>query len=47
MFYGGKVSEYDIFQALDELVKKDIQTLKKIEINNDKIVITNFVLQKN
>ena len=23
MFYGGKVSQYDIFQALDELVKKD------------------------
>ena len=37
------------FQTLyfeDELVKKDIQKLKKIEINNYKITISNFKLQK-
>lgn len=42
-----KLLEYQVLYFDDELVKKDIQTLKKIEINNDKIVITNFTLQKN
>jgi len=42
-----KLLEYQILYFDDELIKKDIQTLKKIEINNDKIVITNFTLQKN
>ena len=42
-----KLLEYQVLYFDDELIKKDIQTLKKIEINNDKIVITNFVLQKN
>ena len=42
-----KLLEYQILYFDDELIKKDIQTLKKIEINNDRIVITNFTLQKN
>ena len=42
-----KLLEYQILYFDDELIKKDIQTLKKIEINNDNIVITNFILQKN
>ena len=42
-----KLLEYQVLYFDDELIKKDIQTLKKIEINNDKIVITNFILQKN
>ena len=42
-----KLLEYQVLYFDDELVKKDIQTLKKIEINNDKIVITNLTLQKN
>jgi hypothetical protein len=42
-----KLLEYQVLYFDDELVKQDIQTLKKIEINNDKIVITNFTLQKN
>ena len=42
-----KLLEYQVLYFDDELIKKDIQTLKKIEINNDKIVITNFTLQKN
>ena len=42
-----KLLEYQILYFDDELIKKDIQTLKKIEINNDKIVVTNFTLQKN
>ena len=42
-----KLLEYQVLYFDDELVKKDIQTLKKIEINNDKIIITNFTLQKN
>ena len=41
-----KLLEYQVLYFDDELIKKDIQTLKKIEINNDKIVITNFTLQK-
>ena len=41
-----KLLEYQVLYFDDELVKKDIQTLKKIEINDDKIVITNFILQK-
>ena len=42
-----KLLEYQVLYFDEELIKKDIQTLKKIEINNDKIVITNFTLQKN
>lgn len=42
-----KLLEYQVLYFDDELIKKDIQTLKKIEINNDKIVVTNFTLQKN
>ena len=42
-----KLLEYQVLYFDDELIKKDIQTLKKIEINNDKIVIANFTLQKN
>jgi hypothetical protein len=41
-----KLLEYQVLYFDDELVKKDIQTLKKIEINNDKITISNFNLQK-
>ena len=37
-----KLLEYQVLYFDDELVKKDIQTLKKIEINNDKITISNF-----
>ena len=42
-----KLIEYQVLYFDDELVKKDIQTLKKIEIDNDKITISNFKLQKN
>ena len=42
-----KLLEYQVLYFDDELVKKDIQTLKKIEINNDKIIISGFNLQKN
>ena len=42
-----KLLEYQVLYFDDELVKKDIQTLKKIEINNDKITISSFNLQKN
>ena len=42
-----KLLEYQVLYFDDELVKKDIQTLKKIEINNDEITISNFNLQKN
>ena len=42
-----KLLEYQILYFDDELVKKDIQTLKKIEINNDEIMISSFNLQKN
>ena len=41
-----KLLEYQVLYFDDELVKKDIQTLKKIGINNDKITISNFKLQK-
>ena len=41
-----KLLEYQVLYFDDELVKKDIQTLKKIEINNYKISISNFKLQK-
>ena len=41
-----KLLEYQVLYFDDELVKKDIQTLKKIEINNDKIIISGFNLQK-
>ena len=42
-----KLLDYQVLYFDDELVKKDIQTLKKIEINNDKITISSFNLQKN
>ena len=42
-----KLLEYQVLYFDDELVKKDIQTLKRIEINNYKIMISNFKLQKN
>jgi len=42
-----KLLEYQLLYFDDELVKKDIQTLKKIEINNDEITISSFNLQKN
>ena len=42
-----KLLEYQVLYFDDELFKKDIQTLKRIEINNDKITISNFKLQKN
>ena len=42
-----KLLEYQVLYFDDELVQKDIQTLKKIEINNDEITISSFNLQKN
>ena len=42
-----KLLEYQVLYFDDELVKKDIQTLKKIKINNDKIMISSFKLKKN
>ena len=42
-----KLLEYQVLYFDDELIKKDIQTLKKIEINNDEITISSFNLQKN
>ena len=42
-----KLLEYQVLYFDDELVKKDINTIKKIEINNDKITISNINLQKN
>ena len=42
-----KLLEYQLLYFDDELVKKDIQTLKKIKINNDEITIGSFNLQKN
>jgi hypothetical protein len=42
-----KLLEYQVLYFDDELVKKDIQTLKKIEINNDEITISSFNLQRN
>ena len=41
-----KLSEYQSLYFDDELVKKDIQTLKKIKIDNNKIITSNFKLQK-
>ena len=42
-----KLLEYQVLYFDDEFVKKDIQTLKKIEIDNYKITISSFNLQKN
>ena len=42
-----KLLEYQILYFDDELVKKDIQTLKKIEIINDKIAISSFNFNQN
>ncbi len=43
----GKLLEYQTLYFDDELVKKDLLTLKKIQIDIDKIIITNFKLKKN
>ena len=42
-----KLLEYQELYFDDELIKKDIQSLKKIEIINDKIAISGFNLNKN
>ena len=42
-----KLLEYQVLYFDDELVKKDIQTLKKIGINNDEITISSFKFKKN
>ena len=42
-----KLLEYQVLYFDEELFKKDIQTLKKIEMNNDEITISSFKLQKN
>jgi len=42
-----KLLEYQVLYFDDELIKKDIQTLKKIELNSNKITISSFNLQKN
>ena len=42
-----KLLEYQALYFDDELVEKDIQLIKKIEINKDKITISNFNSQKN
>ena len=42
-----KLLEYQALYFDDELIKKDIQSLKKIEIINDKIVISSFNLNQN
>ena len=42
-----KLLEYQVLYFDNELGKKDIQTLKKIEINNNEITISSFNLQKN
>ena len=42
-----KLLEYQELYFDDELIKKDIQSLKKIEIINDKIAISNLNLNKN
>ena len=41
-----KLLEYQVIYFDDELVKQDIQSLKKIKIDKNKIIITNFELQK-
>ena len=42
-----KLLEYQLLYFDDELVKKDIQTLTNIKIDNGKIIISNFKFQKN
>ena len=42
-----KLLDYQVLYFDDELIEKDIKTIKKIEINNNKIIISNFNLQKN
>ena len=42
-----KILQYQVLYFDDELVKKDIQTLKKIGINNDEITISSFKFKKN
>ena len=41
-----KLLEYQVLYFDDEFVKKDLQTLKKIKIDEDKLVISNYNLQK-
>jgi len=41
-----KLLEYQVLYFDDELVKKNIKKIKKIKIDNNKIIITNFKLQK-
>ena len=42
-----KLLEYQALYFDDELIKKDIQSLKKIEIINDKIATSSFNLNQN
>jgi len=42
-----KLLEYQVLYFDDDLVKRDIQSFKKIEIINDKIAISSFNLNKN
>jgi hypothetical protein len=42
-----KLLEYQALYFDDELIKKDIQSFKKIEIINDKIAISSFNLNQN
>ena len=42
-----KLLEYQALYFDDELIEKDIQSLKKIEIINDKIAISSFNLNQN
>ena len=42
-----KLLEYQALYFDDELIKKDIQSLKKIEIINEKIAISSFNLNQN
>ena len=42
-----KLLEYQALYFDDELIKKDIQSFKKIEIINDKISISSFNLNQN
>jgi len=42
-----KLLEYQALYCNDKLIKKDIQSLKKIEIINDKIAISSFNLKQN
>ena len=41
-----KLLEFQVLYFDDEFIKKDLQTLKKIKIDKDKIVISNYNLGK-